>query len=67
MRRFGNSNKAERKQTIIDKIKKFFEKYFGISSSNNEENNEIRYDVTDEDNNDNLEMVAEKEEEYKVE
>lgn len=30
MRRFGGGNRAERKQTIIDKILKFFEKYFGI-------------------------------------
>ena len=59
------SNRAEKKQTIIEKIKKFFEKYFGINSSNNEENNEIRYDVTDED--DNLTMVAEDEEKYKIE
>lgn len=65
MRRFGGGNRAEKKQTIIEKIKKFFEKYFGINSSNNEENNEIRYDVTDED--DNLTMVAEDEEKYKVE
>ena len=65
MRRFGGGNRAEKKQTIIDKIKKFFEKYFGINSSNNEENNEIRYDVTDEEDNDNLGMVAEDGEEYK--
>lgn len=30
MRRFGGGNKAERKQNIIEKILKFFEKYFGI-------------------------------------
>lgn len=30
MRRFGGGNRTERKQTIIDKILKFFEKYFGI-------------------------------------
>ena len=65
MRRFGG-NRAEKKQTIIDKIKKFFEKYFGINSSNNEENNEIRYDVTDEEDND-MEMVAEDEEKYNLE
>lgn len=65
MRRFGGGNRTEKKQTIIDKLKKFFEKYFGINSSNNEENNEIRYDVTDEEDNDNLGMVAEDGEEYK--
>lgn len=30
MRRFGGSNRNERKQTIIERIMKFFEKYFGI-------------------------------------
>ena len=64
MRRFGGGNRAEKKQTIIDKIKKFFEKYFGINSSNNEENNGIRYDVTDEEEDNNLAMVAEESEEY---
>ena len=36
MRRFGGDNKTERKQTIIEKISKFFEKYFGINNSENE-------------------------------
>lgn len=36
MRRFGGDNKTKRKQTIIEKISKFFEKYFGISNSENE-------------------------------
>ena len=36
MRRFGGDNKTERKQTIIEKISKFCEKYFGISNSENE-------------------------------
>ncbi len=30
MRRFGGGNRTERKQTIIEKMLKFFEKYFGI-------------------------------------
>ena len=30
MRRFGAGNRNERKQSIIQKIIKFFEKYFGI-------------------------------------
>ena len=67
MRRFGGGNRTEKKQTIIDKLKKFFEKYFGINSSNNEENNEIRYDVTDEEEDNNLAMVAEDSEKYKIE
>jgi type I restriction enzyme R subunit len=28
--RFGGGNRAAKKQTIIEKIKAFFEKYFGI-------------------------------------
>ena len=36
MRRFGGDNKTERKKNIIEKISKFFEKYFGISNSENE-------------------------------
>ena len=63
MRRFGGGNRAEKKQTIIEKIKKFFEKYFGINSSNYEDNNEIKYGISDEDNN--FAMVAEDEEKYK--
>lgn len=59
MRRFGGGNRAEKKQTIIDKIKKFFEKYFGINSSNDEE---ITYSINNDD--DDL-MVAEDREEYR--
>ena len=66
MRRFGGGNRAERKETIIKRVKKFFEKYFGINSSNNEENNEIRYGITDEEDNNNLGMVAEDGEKYRL-
>ena len=31
--RFGGGNRAVEKQGIIDKIKAFFEKYFGIGRS----------------------------------
>ena len=31
MRRFGGGNRTERKQTIINKVLNFFEKYFGLS------------------------------------
>lgn len=31
--RFGGGNRAARKQTIIDKLKAFFERFFGIGSS----------------------------------
>ncbi len=47
MRRFGGGNRAEKKQTIIDKLKKFFEKYFGISDSK-EDNENIIYSTNDE-------------------
>ena len=33
MRRFGGGNRAEKKENIIVKVKKFFEKYFGIGSA----------------------------------
>lgn len=47
MRRFGGSNRTEKKQTIINKLKKFFEKYFGISDSK-EDNENIIYSTNDE-------------------
>lgn len=31
--RFGNSNRSEKKQTIIDKLRAFFEKYFGLGAA----------------------------------
>jgi len=31
--RFGGGNRAKKKQTVIDKLKAFFEKYFGIGES----------------------------------
>ncbi len=31
MRRFGGGNRAEKKQTIVNKVLKFFEKYFGLN------------------------------------
>lgn len=36
MRRFGGDNRTEKKQNIIEKILKFFEKYFGIATDNDE-------------------------------
>ena len=33
MRRFGGDNRTEKKQSIITKINKFFEKYLGISNN----------------------------------
>ena len=64
MRRFGGGNRTEKKQTIIDKIKKFFEKYFGLENSTTEDD-EIVYDVTDDEGNEYLDMVVEDGEKYK--
>lgn len=64
MRRFGGGNRTEKKQTIIDKIKKFFEKYFGLGNSVNEDEN-IVYDITDDESSEYLDMVAEDGEKYK--
>lgn len=64
MRRFGGGNRAEKKQTIIDKIKKFFEKYFGINSSNEE--GSCNFKASDENSNKYLDMVAEDDGKYKV-
>ena len=65
MRRFGGGNRVERKESIIEKIKKFFEKYFGIWNSDNNED-AIIYEDT-EDDTESLAMVAEEGEEYKHE
>ena len=65
MRRFGGGNRAEKKQTIIDKIKKFFEKYFGINSSNEDENNDIQYDIADEEYKQYSSIAAEEGQKYK--
>lgn len=65
MRRFGGGNRTERKETIIDKIKKFFEKYFGLGTAI-EEDDGFEYKVTDDEEN-SLSKVAEEGEEYKDE
>lgn len=61
MRRFGGDNKTKRKQTIIEKISKFFEKYFGISNSENESENSKYTNI---DKLENYSMVAENDENY---
>ena len=64
MRRFGGGNRAEKKQTIIDKIKKFFEKYFGLGTADRNDDG-FEYKVTNEEENYDLNMVAEEGEKYK--
>lgn len=49
--RFGGGNRAQKKQTIIDKLKAFFEKYFGIGNRTFEANpgddhKIVRYDFS---------------------
>lgn len=44
-------------------IKKFFEKYFGIDNSNNE-NEEFKYNIAEDDSEGYLDMVAEEDENY---
>ena len=65
MRRFGGDNKTKRRQTIIEKISKFFEKYFGILGSKQSDEDDITYIISEED--DELLNVAEDSEEYRVE
>ena len=63
MRRFGGGNRTERKQNIIDKVLKFFEKYFGIGifGRNDDSGN---YSL-EENEDEYLDMVAEDSEEYR--
>ena len=63
-RRFGGGNRAEKKENIIVKVKKFFEKYFGLGTSDKNDD-QFEYKDSDETNSDSLDMVAENEEKYK--
>ena len=63
MRLFGGGNKTARKQTIIEKILKFFEKYFGLNLKPDTDD-DIEYTVKEED--DDYLMVAEDDEDYNV-
>ena len=64
MRRFGGGNRTERKQTIIDKVLKFFEKYFGIGIFGKKDDSDS-YSI-EEHEDEYLDMVAEDSEEYNV-
>lgn len=64
MRRFGGGNRAEKKENIIVKVKKFFEKYFGLGTADKNDDG-FEYKVTDKEEGYNLSKVAEDEEEYK--
>ncbi len=60
--RFGSGNRAAKKQTIIDKLKAFFERFFGIgdSSFSKKDKPEVGYEM----NPTPLQMVAEEPEKY---
>ena len=64
MRRFGGGNRAEKKENIIVKVKKFFEKYFGLGTADKNDDG-FEYKVTDEEESYDLNMVAEEGEKYK--
>ncbi len=67
--RFGGSGRAEKKQTIIDKLRAFFEKYFGVGSSFSAEektepdNISYIHDIPE----DSMPMAAEETAEYRKE
>ena len=65
MRRFGGGNRAEKKENIIVKVKKFFEKYFGLGTANKNDDG-FEYRVTDEEESYNLSRVAEDGEKYRL-
>jgi type I restriction enzyme R subunit len=46
--RFGGDNRAKKKQGVIDKLKTFFEKYFGVGGSSTfteSEHKVVTYDM----------------------
>lgn len=66
MRRFGGGNRAKKKENIIVKVKKFFEKYFGLGTADKNDDG-FEYKVTDEEESYDLSRVAEDGKEYKHE
>ena len=62
--RFGGGNRAAKKQTIIDKLKAFFERFFGIgdSSFSKKDKSAVVYDI----NPAPMQMVAEEPAEYGI-
>ena len=64
MRRFGGGNRAKKKENIIVKVKKFFEKYFGLGTADKNDDG-FEYKVTNEEESYDLNMVAEEGEKYK--
>lgn len=62
--RFGGGNRAAKKKTVIDRLKAYFEKYYGLGAATfvakREEDKVITYDFT----NSKISMVAEDTREY---
>lgn len=65
MRRFGGGNRAKKKENIIVKVKKFFEKYFGLGTADKNDDG-FEYKVNDEEEGYNLSRVAEDGEKYRL-
>lgn len=63
--RFGGGNRAKKKQGVIEKLKGFFEKYFGIGGSSSFTEQESEDAVYDMSNQEALPMVAETDDTYK--
>ena len=62
--RFGGGGRAKKKQGVIDKLKTFFEKYFGIGGSSiftGPEHKMVTYDLN---SREELSLVAESETSY---
>lgn len=62
--RFGGGGRAKKKQRVIEKLKTFFEKYFGIGGSysfNEPEHKAVTYDLSDQET---VSMAAESEAPY---
>lgn len=57
--RFGGGGRAKKKQGVIDKLKDFFEKYFGIGGSVSFTESEYKHVIDDINTQDSLYMVAE--------
>lgn len=62
--RFGGGNRAKKKQGVIEKLKGFFEKYFGIGGSSSFTEQESEDAVYDMGNQEALPMVAEEDDTY---
>lgn len=61
MSRFGGGgNREEKKQTVLDKLKEFFDKYFGLGINSFADDQNVSYEQTEQD----VPMAAEEQAEY---